>query len=114
MIRYLFLSAFCFALTVAPVAGQEESNSSDAEQVEKGFSLMQEGTRLMLQGLMERVEPALRDLGAAIDDLNAYQAPEVLPNGDILIRRKTPREPEGAVPGPGEEEEIAPGGNIDI
>ncbi len=23
-----------------------------------------------------------------VDDMNAYQAPEMLPNGDIIIRRK--------------------------
>jgi len=38
--------------------------------------------------------PALRDLEEKIDDLNAYLPPEVLPNGDIIIRRKVPLLPE--------------------
>jgi hypothetical protein len=36
--------------------------------------------------------PALRDLMDQVGDLSAYHAPEVLPNGDIIIRRKTPQE----------------------
>jgi hypothetical protein len=28
----------------------------------------------------------------ALGNLNAYHAPEILPNGDIIIRRKTPAE----------------------
>lgn len=54
----------------------------------------------MLRGLLEQMEPALRDLGAAIDDLNAYEVPEVLPNGDILIRRKHPKVPDALPNGP--------------
>ena len=38
---------------------------------------------------------------AKVGDLSAYHAPEVLPNGDIIIRRKTPQEteplPEGEI-----------------
>lgn len=112
MTRFAILPAFCLALMTGPLAAQDGGARNDAGEVEKGFSLMQEGTRLMLKGLMERVEPALRDLGEAIDDLNAYHAPEILPNGDILIRRKTPLAPEGdpAAPAP----DIAPGEKIDI
>lgn len=112
MSRYVILPALCLSLLASPLAAQEDGAGPDADEVEKGFSLMQEGTRLMLKGLMERVEPALRDLGNAIDDLNAYHAPEILPNGDILIRRKTPLAPEDdAAP---KEPDIAPGDKIDI
>ena len=47
---------------------------------------------------MAEMEPALEDLQGFVDNLNAYHPPEILPNGDILIRRKTPEEmgaPEG-------------------
>lgn len=112
MSKRMVLSALCLALVAGPLAAQDGDARPDAGQVEKGFSLMQEGTRLMLQGLMERVEPALRDLGAAIDDLNAYHTPEILPNGDILIRRKTPLVPEGTPPE--EQPPVEPGEKIDI
>ena len=84
---------------------------------EDGFSLMEEGAKLFFKGIIQEMEPALEDLrgmaedvgpglkdfmlemGPAmadllskIDDLNAYHAPEMLPNGDIIMRRKTPQE----------------------
>ena len=51
---------------------------------------MTEALRLFMKGLMQEVEPALDDLGDLLDNLDAYHPPEVLPNGDIIIRRKTP------------------------
>jgi len=56
-----------------------------------------------LQGLMEELQPQLKDfmleMGPAladilskIDDLSAYHMPEMLPNGDIIMRHKTPQE----------------------
>jgi hypothetical protein len=100
MKRPLPFAALCLALVAAPLAAQEgpspDSAPAPENQVEQGFGLLQEGTRLMLRGLLDQMQPALRDLGAAIDDLNAYEMPEVLPNGDILIRRKHPETPETA------------------
>lgn len=72
-------------LWAAPVGAQD----GDA-QVEEGFDLLQEGMGLLLEGLMRDIGPALQDLEGAVIDLNAYHFPEVLPNGDIIIRRKTP------------------------
>lgn len=73
----------------------------------QGFSLLEEGARLMLRGLMAELEPMLSDLEGALSDLSAYHAPEVLPNGDILLRRKVPLAPETpAEPAPGEEIDI--------
>jgi hypothetical protein len=42
--------------------------------------------------VLKEMEPALRDLGAMIGDLRNYHPPVKLPNGDIIIRRKTPAE----------------------
>lgn len=39
---------------------------------------------------VEAMGPALRDLADKIGDLNDYQAPEKLPNGDIILRHKEP------------------------
>lgn len=55
---------------------------------------MSEALRLFMRGLLEEMEPAINDLSALLDSLDAYHAPEVLPNGDIIIRRKTPLKPE--------------------
>lgn len=67
-----------------------------------GRAQIEEGARLLLRGLMSEMEPTLQELGRALQelepalrdlvetmgDLRRYEAPEVLPNGDILIRRK--------------------------
>ncbi|GIT89863.1 hypothetical protein JANAI62_06530 [Jannaschia pagri] len=88
-------------------------------------SAMERGLRLFLDGLMQEMEPALRDLeglaeeaaplleglqqdlSETLGDLNAYHAPEVLPNGDILIRRKEPLTPDGSV-------DRNPDGSVDL
>ncbi len=95
-------------LAMTPVAAQDETTP----ETDDGFSLMEEGARMLLRGLMTEVEPAIEDLrdgleemgpafsefaqsvGPAladvlnqVDDLRNYDAPEFLPNGDIIIRR---------------------------
>lgn len=95
-----------------------------------GRSLMQEGARLFWEGIrremgpaldsfrgqaeelepglrdfVEEMGPALRDLMDKAGDLSAYEAPEMLPNGDIILRRKAPQENEEA-PEPENEIEI--------
>ena len=86
------------ALTLTPAMAQEVV----PDETDKRLSLLQEGAGLLLRGMMSDMEPAmqdmakafaeaepmLRDLMAMMDDLTNYHAPEVLPNGDILIRRK--------------------------
>ena len=100
-----------------------------AEETEDdGPSLMEQGARMFLEGLLsemeptfdelqgmaDEIEPALRnfvqemgpafaDLLGKIDDISNYHAPEILPNGDIIIRRKSPLE---LVPEEGDEIEI--------
>lgn len=98
--------ALLAALAAAPAAAQEagEGGTSDMDE---GFSLLEEGTRLLLRGLLSEMEPALRELQGALENLDAYHPPEVLPNGDILIRRKEPLE---AAPETGEGE----GGEVDL
>lgn len=68
-----------------PLTAQEAGSD-----MEEGLDLLSEGTRLLLEGLMEELAPALEGLREGLSDLNAYHPPEMLPNGDIIIRRKTP------------------------
>lgn len=95
------------ALTTLPLAAQE---AEVPEDMSEGFSLMEEGAKLLLRGLMSEMEPAIDDLKsmtdematlgetmgpalialmAQIDDIRHYETPEVLPNGDIIIRRNS-------------------------
>lgn len=94
-----------FALLALPAVAQDTS-----ESVDEGFSLLREGARILMESMLKEMEPALRDmqedlgtalkemepqlraLGDMIGDIRNYHAPEKLPNGDIIIRRKTPAE----------------------
>ena len=85
---------------------------------------MEEGARLFLKGLQEEMAPALdgmrefadlvgpqmqdfmAQMGPAlgeifdkVEDWSRYHPPEMLPNGDIIMRRKTPDADEGAPEG---------------
>ena len=72
--------------TVVLLAG-----SALAEEHEpQGRDLMSEALRLFMKGLMSEMEPAFEDLEGLLQNLDVYHPPEVLPNGDIIIRRKTP------------------------
>ena len=105
------------SLAATPLWAEDPANP----EVDKGFSLMEEGAKLLLKGLMSEMEPALDEMGKAlsgvepalkelqpkllellalVDDLTNYQAPERLQNGDILIRRKpgAPQPPALPVP----------------
>lgn len=84
-------------LALGPATAQDQPAPPPAAgpasgDVEEGMNLLSEGTKLLLRGLLGEVEPAMRDLQDALGNLNAYHAPEILPNGDIIIRRKTPAE----------------------
>ena len=41
---------------------------------------------------LKEAQPKLMEILGMMDDLKNYHAPEKLPNGDIILRRKTPAE----------------------
>lgn len=118
-------------LVVTPLHAQDDAapDAPTEDSADEGLSLMERGARMFLDGMRSEMEPALRDLGdmlatmgpamqeflrdmgpamadllGRIDDLSVYEAPELLPNGDIIIRRKSDA---GPLPPPQE-------GEIDI
>lgn len=115
--RTLAASVAAISFAASAVVGQEAADPP--------ASLMERGAQMFLEGLLREVEPALKDLdrlardlgpsflefaeqmGPAltslmeqVEDWTAYHPPEILPNGDIIMRRKTD------VPGIAEGEEI--------
>ena len=107
------------ALTLAvPMAATSVPAEETPPSAEEGFSLLEEGAKIILRSLLDEMEPALRDMrkefGEAADemgpalrrlaemigDIRNYEPPEMLPNGDIIIRRKTPIGPSLPAPGP--------------
>ncbi|KZY33086.1 hypothetical protein A3731_03680 [Roseovarius sp. HI0049] len=133
MRRLALITAATLSLT-APALAQDAETTPEEPGNER--SLMEEGARMFLEGILRDMEPALRDLEgmageiepalrefaqemgpafaelmAKVDDLSNYEMPEMLPNGDIIIRRKEPLEPES----PEEPElDIEPGEEIEI
>ena len=117
--------ALVLGLAALPASAQDSPDpappAAPDSQMDQGMSLLQEGAQLLLRGLLSEVEPQMqqmgrsldtlgRDLGAAmerfgpmiaelsvmVDDIRNYEAPERLPNGDIIIRRKAlPETPPG-------------------
>jgi hypothetical protein len=105
--------ALIIALSAPLPAFAQEAPNTD---VDEGLSLLEQGAQMLLRGMMSEMEPALddmaqalaqaepmlRDMLAMMDDLTNYHPPEIMPNGDIILRRKTPAElatpaPEGEI-----------------
>lgn len=104
--KRIYALIIALGLSVHPVAAQDG-------EVQEGFNLMEQGARMLMRGLMAEIEPTLDELRGSlqemapvlrdfvtemgpamaavlgeVDDLRNYAAPEVLPNGDIIMRRK--------------------------
>jgi hypothetical protein len=115
--KHVYVMALALSVTASPGPAEE------------GTSLMEEGAKLFFRGLMEEMEPALRgledladdlepalrnfaqemgpalrDLLETVEDWSAYEPPIVLPNGDILLKRKPDMPTPDALPAPGEDE----------
>jgi len=106
--RAVLILAAGIGLALAAGTRAEDVPAAPPAGVDEGFDLVEEGARLILRHMMRQVEPALddmrRDLGTALaewepalrqlaalaGDIANYEAPEMLPNGDIIIRRKRP------------------------
>jgi hypothetical protein len=118
----LLVAALLAQPVLAETPGQGRAPAPPAP-TDEGFSLIEEGAKLILREMFDNMAPAmeeardglgaamkewgpaLSDLVAKVGDLSAYHAPEVLPNGDILIRKKRPRDTP-LVPGPDGEIEL--------
>ncbi|MGH1355641.1 MAG: hypothetical protein ACRBBS_11250 [Thalassovita sp.] len=113
--KQIFPPVAALTLCAAPAFAEDTQDN--------GLSLMEEGAKLFFQGIMQEMEPAMddlksladtmepamrqfvREMGPAladvlkkVDDLTLYHPPEMLPNGDIIMRRKEAQEPPVSVP----------------
>ncbi len=87
--RLLAISTLVAGLTVAPAYGGSDDNGEGAEERPLSEQLDE-----AFRGLMEQMKPALNELLETlevlenIDSIEHYERPEILPNGDIIIRRR--------------------------
>ena len=80
------LSLILAAVLAMPLSAQDApAPDSDMNQ---GMDLLGRGAELLLQGLLAELGPAWDELLDILDNINAYHPPEMLPNGDIIFRRK--------------------------
>ena len=87
------VAALLAAASAAPALAHdpEEDGPGRLERLE------QEARRAL--GLFSaRTEELLKELGRGAEELSRYGKPRMLPNGDIIIRRKTPLTPKEAAP----------------
>ena len=93
-----------------PGADQDTAPESDTGD-DSGSSVFERGMESFMQNMLKEAEPHLErlgrdlgdtvnslrpvlgDIGALMDDVKNYQAPERLENGDILIRRRADAPP---------------------
>lgn len=105
---------------------QEEATGEDSRSMmERGFGLFMDGLKEemapamdslrdmtarmgpAMRSFLEEMGPALADLMEEVKDWSRYEPPTILPNGDIIMRRKPDPQPEpmpmpegGAEPAP--------------
>ena len=90
------LAAILIALPAA-LPAQDDAAPPPASELSEGAQKLSEGMKLLLRGLMAEGAEGWDKLVDWLDDLSLYEAPEQLPNGDIIIRRKPepPDDPAG-------------------
>lgn len=94
--------AFCVGLA-GPAAAEDEDTSPLLPDSQELRELGRLAERWM-QDFAAEVAPMVERLQALIDDLDSYEAPEMLPNGDIIIRRRNDAPPLANPPGAAEDE----------
>ena len=112
--KHTLCLAFAFALLSGPAVAQDDDTPS---LMQRGAEMFFEGLRQEmapamdnLQELMEQAGPSMlnfmTEMGPAftelldeVQDWSVYSAPEILPNGDIIIRRKPETDPESPADG---------------
>lgn len=105
-----------FALILAVALATQPARADEAETTPPGLTEIapfMESLRGLMEGWAQEARPLIEQLAEKMSDLNAYEPPEVLPNGDIIIRRKSkpdeaPNAPLDQTPQPN------PDGSIDL
>lgn len=91
--KHLIALTAALFLTAAPLHAEEQESERllpNEEELRELGALAEQ----MFRRFAEEAEPMAERLKALMGDLNAYEAPEIMPNGDIIIRRKPEAAPD--------------------
>ena len=118
--------ALLLALAAAPVFAQDdpapfedrarelfEGILDEMRPAMEGMSALVSEYGYLLEILGTEMAPALAEVLGQIDSITHYEPPVILPNGDIVLRRRADA-PDWVPPPPPEEDEGEPGGPVDI
>lgn len=99
---------FAVSLAALPAALQAEEppQTPPRGDTAEGLSLVEEGMKLLLFGLLKDADELRVEIEGKLIEFSEYEMPEFLPNGDIIIRRKVPIDPEAAPMEPPKEGQI--------
>lgn len=86
------------------VPAQADDKTTMEERLGDAFRQLLEDMRPSLEDALDETLDFFREF-EAIDDLGHYHLPEVLPNGDIIIRRR-PEAPDYAPPPPSDSDTL--------
>jgi len=83
------LAIILFLLVCAsPLMAQNAPEPEGEQELFDGLDDLADGMRRLFEGFQSDVAPLMEDLTDRLKGLSDYHPPEVLPNGDIIIRRK--------------------------
>ena len=102
MRRLILPCALALSLAASPSHAQE---AEEPDLIERGLSMFFEGLLGEVAPELDKMQQALQDMQPQMEkliglmgDVQHYEAPERLPNGDALIRRKAGAPPPPALP----------------
>jgi len=112
--KHIVLPLTLAVLISFPIQAQEDQEPNLMEQ---GMELFWEGLRQemaptldelrllaeelgpSMRGFLSEMGPALAEIANQVEDWSTYELPEILPNGDIIIRKKlAPVDPDQPAP----------------
>ena len=86
--RHAFLTLALAATLWMTPAQAEDSLGYSLRDLFTEMEKMAEDVLPLMQSWLDQLRPQLEALGDQVEDWSRYEAPEVLPNGDIIIRKK--------------------------
>ncbi len=88
------LAAALLATTTAPALAEQQrvtpvqAETDTLKELERKADELSDVARETIEDFIKIIGPMIERFSVMINDLPAYHAPEILPNGDIIMRRK--------------------------